>query len=114
MHRTVVSWPPRWTIPSEWRTVIAERDVVVARAASLGDRLLVVSSTAAVDTVELWTTDGTFEGNVDEFGLISVQSLDTDDDMRLPDDRIVRCAAHAVPPGGTRTSSDGRPSPTAR
>ena len=28
--------------PGEWRTVIAERDVVVTRAASLGDRLLVV------------------------------------------------------------------------
>jgi prolyl oligopeptidase len=67
--------------PDVWRTVVAERDVVVARAASLGDRLLVVSSTAAVDTIELWSNDGTFEGNVEGLGLISVQSLDTEDDI---------------------------------
>jgi prolyl oligopeptidase len=67
--------------PDEWRTVIAERDVVVSRAASLGDRLMVVSSAAAVDTVEQWNTDGSFDGSVDEFGLISVQSIDTDDDV---------------------------------
>jgi prolyl oligopeptidase len=67
--------------PSKWRTIVAERDVVVARAASLGDRLLVVSSTAAVDTVEVWNTDGTLERSIDEFGLISVQSIDTQDDV---------------------------------
>ncbi len=66
--------------PSEWRTIVAERDVVLARAASLGDRLLVVSSSAAVDTVELWNTDGTLEGSIGELGLISVQSIDTQDE----------------------------------
>jgi prolyl oligopeptidase len=66
--------------PSEWRTVVAERDVVVTRAASLGDRLLVISSKAAVDTIELWNTDGTLCDPFDNLGLISVQSLDTDDD----------------------------------
>jgi prolyl oligopeptidase len=64
--------------PSDWRTVIAERDVVLTSAASLGDQLLVVSSMAAVDTVDIWDTDGTFRGSIDEFGLISVQSIDTD------------------------------------
>ncbi|MGZ4740035.1 MAG: prolyl oligopeptidase family serine peptidase [Ilumatobacteraceae bacterium] len=67
--------------PSTWRTVVDERDVVIARAASLGDRLLVISSDAAVDTVELWTTKGTLEGTIDEFSLISVQSVDTDGDV---------------------------------
>jgi prolyl oligopeptidase len=64
--------------PSDWRTVIPEGDVVLTRAASLGDRILVVSSKAAVDKVEIWSTDGTFEGAIEDFGLISVQSLDTD------------------------------------
>jgi prolyl oligopeptidase len=64
--------------PSEWRTVVAERDVVLARAVSLGDRLLVVSSNAAVDTVELWDVDGTLNRTIDEFGLISVLSVDTE------------------------------------
>ena len=64
--------------PSEWRTVVAERDLVLARAVSLGDRLLVVSSNAAVDTVELWHVDGTLDRTIDEFGLISVLSVDTE------------------------------------
>jgi prolyl oligopeptidase len=66
--------------PAEWRTVIAERNIVLGSAASLGNRLLVVSSTSAVDTVELWRTDGTPDGSVGEFGLISVQSIDTEGD----------------------------------
>jgi prolyl oligopeptidase len=64
--------------PSEWRTVVAERDSVITRAASLGDRLVVVSSAAAVDTIELWDTDGGAFESIDDLGLISVQSLDTD------------------------------------
>ncbi len=94
--------------PSEWHTVIAEREEVLTRAASLGDRILVVSSRAAVDTVEIWSTDGTFEYAIDGLGLISVQSLDTDGDAafvavasfdapptlyRLTDDRAVRWSA---------------------
>ena len=67
--------------PSEWRTVVPERDVVVTSAASLGDQLLVVSSSAAVDTVEVWNTDGTLSSSIDELGLISVQSADTDGDV---------------------------------
>ncbi|MEY2402283.1 MAG: prolyl oligopeptidase [Ilumatobacteraceae bacterium] len=67
--------------PGEWRTVIAERDVVMTRAASLGDRLLVVSSSAAVETVELWGNDGSFVSSIDDLGLITVQSVDTDDDV---------------------------------
>ena len=66
--------------PGDWRTIVPEREVVLTRAASLGDRVIAVSSTAAVDTVELWRTDGTLETSIDDFGLISVQSLDTDDD----------------------------------
>jgi prolyl oligopeptidase len=66
--------------PSDWRTIVPEREVVLTRAASLGDRLIAVSSAAAVDTVELWHNDGTLERSIDDLGLISVQSLDTDDD----------------------------------
>jgi prolyl oligopeptidase len=67
--------------PSDWRTVVSEREVVVTSAASLGDQLLVVSSSAAVDTVEVWNTDGTLSSSIGEFGLISVQSADTDGDL---------------------------------
>ncbi|MEP7204181.1 MAG: prolyl oligopeptidase family serine peptidase [Ilumatobacteraceae bacterium] len=67
--------------PSEWRTVVPERGVVVTNAASLGDQLLVVSSSAAVDTVEVWNTDGTLATSIDELGLISVQSRDTDGEV---------------------------------
>jgi prolyl oligopeptidase len=66
--------------PSDWQTIVPEREVVLTRAASLGDRLIAVSSAAAVDTVELWHNDGTLERSIDDLGLISVQSLDTDDD----------------------------------
>jgi prolyl oligopeptidase len=65
--------------PGVWRTVVAERDVVLGSATSFGDQLMVVSSRAAVDTVEHWTTDGALAGTVDGLGLISVQSLDSDD-----------------------------------
>ncbi|HSB85869.1 MAG TPA: prolyl oligopeptidase family serine peptidase [Ilumatobacteraceae bacterium] len=64
--------------PHQWRTVIPERDVVLARAASLGDELVVVSSAAAVDTIEVWSTDGTLQRTLDELGLVSVESLDTE------------------------------------
>jgi prolyl oligopeptidase len=67
--------------PSQWRTVIPERDVVLVRAASLDNHLLVVSSQSAVDTVELWDTDGTIRGTIDDLHLISVQSIDTDDEV---------------------------------
>ena len=67
--------------PSEWRTVVSERDVVITGAAGLGPQLLVVSSSAAVDTVEVWNTDGTLSSSIDELGLISVQSADTDGDV---------------------------------
>jgi prolyl oligopeptidase len=67
--------------PGKWRTIVAERDVVLTTAASLGDQLLVVSSSAAIDTVEVWNTDGTLSTTIDELGLISLQSADTDDDV---------------------------------
>jgi len=69
--------------PSEWRTVVAERDVVLTRAASLGDRILAISSTAAVDTLEVWRTDGTLETTIADLGLVSVQSMDTDGDTAV-------------------------------
>ncbi len=87
--------------PSEWRTVIPERDVVLARAASLGDRILVVSSQAAVDTVEIWSTDGAFEYAIEGFGLISVQSLDTDGDTAF-----VAVASFDAPPTLYRLTDD--------
>ena len=83
--------------PSEWRTVVAERDVVLASAASLGDRVLVVSSAAAVDTRRgVAHRRHASTRTIDDFGLISVQSLDTDGDIGLRHGRLVRCAAHVV------------------
>ena len=79
--------------PSEWRTVLAERDVVVTRAFSLGDQLLVVSSLAAVDTVEVWNGDGTLSTSIGELGLISVQSVDTEGDVAF----VVICSFDAPP-----------------
>ncbi len=67
--------------PADWRTLVAERDVVLGSAAGLGGHLVVVASTAAVDTVELWSIDGAPAGVVEGLGLISVQSLDTDGDV---------------------------------
>lgn len=67
--------------PHEWRTVIGERSVVVTSAASLGDQLLVVSSSAAVDSVEVWNVDGTMSSSIEGLGLVSVQSVDTDGDV---------------------------------
>jgi prolyl oligopeptidase len=69
--------------PTEWRTIVPERDVVLTRAASLGDRIIAVSSTAAVDTVEVWRSDGTLETSIADLGLISLQSMDTDDGTAL-------------------------------
>jgi prolyl oligopeptidase len=88
--------------PSEWRTVVPERDVVLTRAASLGERILTVSSKAAVDTVEVWNTDGTPASSIDDFGLISVQSMDTDGDVAF-----VTVASFDGPPTMYRVA-DGR------
>jgi prolyl oligopeptidase len=79
--------------PGEWRTVVPERDVVLSHAHSLGDRLLVVASAAAIDTVELWSTDGSSHETLDTFGLISVQSVDTDGDTAF-----VLAASFDAPP----------------
>lgn len=64
--------------PHQWRTVVPERDVVLARGASFGDDVLVVSSASAVDTVEMWSTAGALLRTLDEFGLVSIESLDTE------------------------------------
>ena len=88
--------------PSEWRTVVPERDVVITRAASLGDRLVVVSSAAAVDTIELWDTDGGAFESIADLGLISVQSLDTEGDRAF-----VAVASFDAPPTLYRIVGDG-------
>ena len=88
--------------PGNWRTVVAEREVVITRAASLGDRLLVVSSEAAVDTLELWDTAGQSSEPVGDLGLISVQSLDTEGDTAF-----VTVASFDAPPSVYRIV-DGR------
>ncbi|HEY7626953.1 MAG TPA: prolyl oligopeptidase family serine peptidase, partial [Ilumatobacteraceae bacterium] len=64
--------------PHQWRTVVPERDVVLARGASFGDALLVVASASAVDRVEVWSTDGALQRTLDDFGLVSIESLDTE------------------------------------
>jgi prolyl oligopeptidase len=65
--------------PHDWRTVVAERDAVLASGASFGDALILVCSDEAVDRVEMWSTDGVLQRSLDELGLVSVQSLDADD-----------------------------------
>jgi prolyl oligopeptidase len=66
--------------PSNWRTIVAERDVVLGRAASLGEQLLLVVSRSAVDAIEVRDNDGSLASAVDDLGLVSVQSVDTDGD----------------------------------
>ncbi|MCU1504564.1 MAG: Prolyl oligopeptidase, partial [Ilumatobacteraceae bacterium] len=77
--------------PSRWRTVVAERDVVLGGLADRGSDILLVSTRNAVDTVERWRPDGSggdLVGNavgdaVGELGLVSVQSLSADPETGL-------------------------------
>ena len=65
--------------PSVWHTVVPERDVVLGRPVSCGDDVLVVSSRAAVDTVERWRLDGTGGEVVGDLGVAAVQALHAHD-----------------------------------
>lgn len=88
--------------PGRWTTVVPEREVVVTHAAGLGDRLLVVATRAAVDTVELWSLDGSFDTQFEDLGLVSVQSLDTDADVAF-----VTIASFEAPPSLYRVAREG-------
>ncbi|MEY2444974.1 MAG: prolyl oligopeptidase [Ilumatobacteraceae bacterium] len=87
--------------PDQWRTVVAERDVVLSSAASLGERLLVVASASAIDSIEVWNVDGTLHRTIDEFPLISVQSIDTDGETAF-----LTIATFDAPPSLVRLSGD--------
>ena len=62
--------------PSAWRTVVAERDVVLGGSVSRGDDILLVATREAIDTVECWRLDGTGGDPIGDLGLASIQSLD--------------------------------------
>ncbi|MEA3185082.1 MAG: prolyl oligopeptidase [Ilumatobacteraceae bacterium] len=87
--------------PDQWRTVVAERDVVLSSAASLGERLVVVASASAIDSIEVWNVDGTLHRTIDEFPLISVQSIDTDGETAF-----LTIATFDAPPSLVRLSGD--------
>jgi prolyl oligopeptidase len=63
----------------QWRTIVDERaDVVLGKPAIAGDQMLVVTSRAAIDTIERRAVDGTLVGTIDDLGLVSVQQLAAD------------------------------------
>ena len=63
----------------QWRTIVDERaDVVLGRPSIGGDRLLVVASRAAVDSLERRTLDGELIETVDDLGIVAVQQLAAD------------------------------------
>lgn len=63
----------------QWRTIVPERpDVVLGRPSIGGDRLLVVASRAAVDSLERRTLDGDLLETVDDLGIVAIQQLAAD------------------------------------
>jgi prolyl oligopeptidase len=63
----------------QWRTIVPERtDVVLGRPSVGGDRLLVVASRAAVDSLERRTLDGELTETLDDLGIVAVQQLAAD------------------------------------
>ncbi|MGD9998807.1 MAG: prolyl oligopeptidase family protein [Ilumatobacteraceae bacterium] len=62
-----------------WRTIVAGRDgVVLGHPAVAGDRLFVVASRAAVDTIERRRLDGTLIDTIDDLGIAAVQQIAAD------------------------------------
>ena len=90
--------------PDRWRTIVAERDVVLGGLVSRGADVLVVASVDGVDTIEAWTLDGTGGPAVAEQGLVAVQSLDASSTSGLA---FVTLATFDAPPAVHRLSTDG-------
>ncbi|MEO5901728.1 MAG: prolyl oligopeptidase family serine peptidase [Ilumatobacteraceae bacterium] len=64
--------------PATWRTIVAERDVVLGAVVDRGGDVLLVATREAIDTVEAWRLDGSGGEPVGDIGLSSVQSLTAD------------------------------------
>jgi prolyl oligopeptidase len=59
-----------------WRTIVDERsDVVLGRPAVAGEHLLVVTSRAAIDSLERRALDGTLIETLDALGVVAVQQM---------------------------------------
>jgi prolyl oligopeptidase len=62
-----------------WRTIVDERDdVVLGQPVIAGDRIVIVTSRAAIDTLERRTLDGALIDTVDDMGIVAVQHLEAD------------------------------------
>ena len=90
--------------PATWRTVVAERDVVLGGLVSRGADVLVVASSNGVDTIEAWTADGVGGPAVADQGLVAVQSLDASTDSGAA---FVTLATFDAPPAVYRLGADG-------
>ncbi len=90
--------------PDEWRTIVAERDVVLGALVSRGDGVLVVSSVDGVDTIEAWALDGTGGSILGDLGLVAVQSLDADPASATA---FAILATFDAPPAVHRLGADG-------
>ena len=69
------------TDPTEWTTVVPERDVVLGALTVAGDEFLVVATSKAVDSVERWAPDGSFLGSIGDpsgLGVATVVSMSAD------------------------------------
>ncbi|MBI5089241.1 MAG: S9 family peptidase [Actinobacteria bacterium] len=62
-----------------WQTIVAERDgLVLGHPSVTDDRLYVVTSRAAVDTIERRELDGSLIDTIDDLGVVAVQQIATD------------------------------------
>ena len=90
--------------PAAWRTIVAERDVVLGGLVSRGKDVLVVASTNGVDTIEAWSLEGMGGPAVADRGLVAVQSLDADGATGAA---FVTLATFDAPPAVFRLDDDG-------
>ncbi|MCU1361622.1 MAG: Prolyl oligopeptidase [Ilumatobacteraceae bacterium] len=75
----IVSAPLSSPGVQHWQTVVEQRDdVVLGRPTVVSDHMLVVTSRAAVDTIERRQLDGTLVATVDDLGVVAVQQIAAD------------------------------------
>ncbi len=85
--------------PSDWRTLVAERDVVLGRLEVCADELLLVTSRDAVDTIERWRLGAEPHASavgpdpIGDLGLVAVQALGAHGDCAA-----VVVASYQAPP----------------
>jgi prolyl oligopeptidase len=61
-----------------WRTIVPERDAVLARPVPCGEEILVPATTRAVDHIERYALDGARRGSVDGLGTVAIVSITAD------------------------------------